>query len=185
MCHGAFLSACCSCISFPYNTTQSHIKWPPPPTENTFSVSTDSSSVFNRCLSLMTDAALASAGNESLSMKRSPSSQDSNSLSLLTEISGVEAPVPLRSVSVLQSLASGLPGWRGDAGNKWGWWWRSWREPSDERSEGRREESCCSLGGGRDERDEKGPTLESFLTVLFRQRHFPALLCLIMPHESC
>lgn len=43
-------------------STHSHIKWPhphPPPTENTSSVSTatDSLSVFNICLSLMTEAA--------------------------------------------------------------------------------------------------------------------------------
>lgn len=63
------------------------------------------------CSTSEPDAALASALNESLSLKKSPSSQDSNSLSLLTEMSGVEAPVPLRSVSVLQSLASGLPRW--------------------------------------------------------------------------
>lgn len=86
--------------------------------------------------------------------EKSPSSQDSNSLSLLTEISGVEAPVPLRSFSVLQSLASGLPRWRGEGGNKWGWWRRSWRELSGELSEGRREGSCCILGGGRYEKDE-------------------------------
>lgn len=68
----------------------------------------------------VSDAAVSPAGSESLSLKRVPSSQGSNSLSLLTEMSGVEAPVPLRSVSVLQSLASGLPGWRGEVGNKWG-----------------------------------------------------------------
>lgn len=73
-----------------------------------------------------------------------PSSQDSNSLSLLTEISGVEAPVPLCSVSVLESLASGLAR-RGEAGSKCGWWRRSWWEPVGELSEGRREGSCCSL----------------------------------------
>lgn len=82
----------------------------------------------------------------------SPSSQDSNSLSLLTEISGVEAPVPLGSGSVLQSLASGLPGWRGEAGSRWGWWWRPWREPLGELSEGRREGSCCSLHQGTEKR---------------------------------
>lgn len=83
---------------------------------------------------------------------KSPSSQDSNSLSLLTEMSGVDAPVPLRSVSVLQSLASGLPKWRGEVGNKCGWWRLSWWELSGELSCGRREGSCCSLRGGRDGR---------------------------------
>lgn len=48
------------------------------------------------------------------------SSQDSNSLSLLTEISGVEAPVPLWLVPVLESLASGLPRRRGDGGSRCG-----------------------------------------------------------------
>lgn len=79
------------------------------------------------------------------------SSQDSNSLSLLTEISGVEALVPARSVSVLQSLASGLPGCWGEVGSRWEWCWRSWKEPSVDPSEGRREGSCWSLEGwGRD-----------------------------------
>lgn len=92
------------------------------------------------CLSLMTHNALVR-----VSVSGEPPSQDSNSLSLLTEISGVEAPVPLRSFSVLQSLASGLPRWRGELGSKWGRWWRSWRDPSGELSEGRMEGSCCSL----------------------------------------
>lgn len=97
---------------------------------------------------------LLTQGSESPSLRGIPLSQDSNSLSLLTEMSGVEAPVPLRSFSVLQSLASGLPRWRGEAGNKWGWWRRSGWEPSGEPSVGRREGSCCSLGGGKSERDK-------------------------------
>lgn len=58
----------------------------------------------------------------SLKASLSARSQDSNSLSLLTEMSGVDAPVSRCSVSSLQSLASGLPRWRGELGNMWAGW---------------------------------------------------------------
>lgn len=88
------------------------------------------------------------------SLKASPAaaSQDSNSLSLLTEMSGVDAPVSRCSVSSLQSLASGLPKWRGEPGNMWAWWRCSWLELLVEFSEGAREGSCCSLCGRKCER---------------------------------
>lgn len=101
--------------------------------------------------------------------EKSPSSQDSNSLSLLTEISGVEAPVPLCSVSVLQSLASGLPR-RGEVGSKWGWWRRSWRESLGELSEGRREGSCCSLDKDRKMRVTNWSFIRTFKRLLFSHR---------------
>lgn len=69
---------------------------------------------------------------------------DSNSLSLLTEMSGVEAPVPLGPVPELQTLFSGLPGRCGD--EPWRCVLCSEEEHSGELPEGRREESCCSLG---------------------------------------
>lgn len=120
--HGAFfLSACCFCISFLCNVhSQPHQV--ASPSENTSSVSTvtDSPSVFNVQHVLSVTPLAPPQGTRVRRPKRVPSSQDSNSLSLLTEMSGVEAPVPLRSVSVLQSLASGLPRWRGEVGNKWG-----------------------------------------------------------------
>lgn len=83
------------------------------------------------------------------SLEASPAAQDSNSLSLLTEMSGVDAPVSRCSVSSLQSLASGLPRWRGELGNMWAWWRCSWPELLVEFSEGAREGSCCSLRGGK------------------------------------
>lgn len=147
--------------------SQSHIKWAPhaPPTENSSSVGprpqTGQASLTFVCVR----SHLCREGEAVC--EQSLSSQDSNSLSLLTEISGVEAPVPLRSVSVLQSLASGLPRWRGEVGSKWGWWRRSWREPSGELSEGRREGSCCSLCRGRDKRDES--EVPDWREQLFRQ----------------
>lgn len=150
MCHGAFLSACCSCITFPHNVHSATATLSDQLSPRTPPVCPQTVQVSLTCSTSEPDAASTSAVNGSPSLKKSPSSQDSNSLSLLTEMSGVEAPVPLRSVSVLQSLVSGLPRWRGELGNKWGWWWRSWWEPSGELSEGRREGSCCILGGGRD-----------------------------------
>lgn len=83
----------------------------------------------------------------SLKASLTAASQDSNSLSLLTEMSGVDAPVSRCSVSSLQSLASGLPKWRGELGNMWAWWRCSWLELLVEFSEGAREGSCCSLCG--------------------------------------
>lgn len=88
----------------------------------------------------------------SLKASLAAASQDSNSLSLLTEMSGVDAPVSRCSVSSLQSLASGLPKWRGELGNMWAWWRCSWLELLVEFSEGAREGSCCSLCGKKHEK---------------------------------
>ena len=71
-------------------------------------------------------------------------SQDSNSLSLLTEMSGVEALVPRGPVPELQSLARGLLAPPcGEEERR-----RSWEEHSGELPEGWRLGSCWSLEEG-------------------------------------
>lgn len=105
---------------------------------------------FHSCkhVNLSLTAALFITGDKNPESDHRPL-QGSNSLSLLTEISRVEAAVRLCSISVLQSLASGLLlRWWREEGNRWGWWWRSWLVLSGEVSEAKREESCCILSGG-------------------------------------
>lgn len=146
MCHGAFFLS--AYLYFVHSHPQQVVSSCPPPTENSSNVSAVTFKCLCKCVWVWSQTVVRVC----LSATESPSSQDSNSLSLLTEISGVEAPFPLGSGSVLQSLASGLPGWRGEAGSRWGWWWRPWREPLGELSEGRREGSCCSLHQGTEKR---------------------------------
>lgn len=74
---------------------------------------------WNRPLRPSSETSTSQMAQASLKASLTAASQDSNSLSLLTEMSGVDAPVSRCSVSSLQSLASGLPKWRGELGNMW------------------------------------------------------------------
>lgn len=98
---------------------------------------------------------------------------DSNSLSLLTDMSGVEAPVPRGPVPELQSLfSSGLPGRCGE---------EPWRcalcseEHSGELPEGWRDGSCCSLG-----KITRGRRIFT-LNMRFRSTKAPTLLNIKVP----